>query len=90
MQAVDASRAACAFYGFQPASDAFANCVMTEQHRHTLRIALRPTAAPAVAVPQAPEIAPLPAAQPPAIELPPLPQTRTQFCFGSGAFEQCQ
>jgi hypothetical protein len=38
MQTVDASRAACASYGFQPTSDAFANCVMTEQHRHTLVI----------------------------------------------------
>ena len=90
MQTVDASRAACASYGFQPRSDAFANCVMNEQHRHTLHIALRPTDAPVVAVPQAPEMAPLPAAQPPAIELPPLPQPRTQFCFGAGAFEQCQ
>src|ERR1700731_5480033 len=41
-QTVDASRAACASYGFQPGSDAFAECVMTEQHRHTLHIALRP------------------------------------------------
>lgn len=56
MQTVDASRAACASYGFQPGSDAFANCVMTEQHRHTLRIALSPTAASAVPVPQAPEL----------------------------------
>jgi hypothetical protein len=38
MQTVDASRAACASYGFQPGSDAFAECVMTEQHRHTLLI----------------------------------------------------
>jgi hypothetical protein len=30
MQTVDASRAACASYGFQPGSDAFAECVMTE------------------------------------------------------------
>ena len=32
MQTVDASRAACASYGFEPGSAAFANCVMTEQH----------------------------------------------------------
>jgi hypothetical protein len=38
MQTVDASRAACASYGFQPGSDAFAGCVMAEQHRHTLLI----------------------------------------------------
>ena len=38
MQTVDASRAACASYGFQPGSDEFAHCVMTEQHRHTLLI----------------------------------------------------
>jgi hypothetical protein len=38
MQTVDASRAVCASYGFQPDSDAFANCVMTEQRRHTLLI----------------------------------------------------
>lgn len=90
MQTVDASRAACASYGFQPARDAFAKCVMTEQHRHTLYIALRPTAAPPVPVPQAPE--------PPAMVMPvrapalqPLPQPQQpQFCFGSGAFEQCQ
>jgi hypothetical protein len=28
--------------------------------------------------------------QAPAIVMPPLPQPRTQFCFGAGAFEQCQ
>jgi hypothetical protein len=90
MQTVDASRAACASYGFQPGSDAFANCVMTEQHRHTLRIALRPTPAPVVPVPQAPE---LPAVVMPvqAPALPPLAQPRQpQFCFGTGASEQCQ
>jgi hypothetical protein len=87
-QTVDASRAACASYGFQPGSDAFANCVMTEQHRHTLRIALRPTAAPAVPVPQAPE---LPAVVMPVQALQPLAQPRQpHFCFGTGAFEQCQ
>lgn len=32
MQTLDASRAACASYGFEPGSAAFANCVMTEQH----------------------------------------------------------
>jgi hypothetical protein len=31
MQTVDASRAACASYGFQPGSDAFAECVQHEQ-----------------------------------------------------------
>ena len=56
MQTVDASRAACASYGFQPDSDAFVNCVMMEQQW----------------------------------AMPPLPQQRTQFCFGSGAFEHCQ
>jgi hypothetical protein len=50
MQTVDASRAACAAYGFQPGSDAFAECVMTEQMVHTL--VLVPTDAPAVAAPQ--------------------------------------
>jgi hypothetical protein len=90
MQTVDASRAACASYGFQPGSDAFASCVMTEQHRHTLRIALRPTAAPAVPVPQAPELpAMVMPVQAPALQS--LPQPRQpQFCFGAGAFEQCQ
>jgi hypothetical protein len=38
MQTVDASRVVCASYGFQPGSDAFAECVTTEQHRHTLVI----------------------------------------------------
>lgn len=92
MQTVDASRAACASYGFQPGSDAFAECVMTEQHRHTLYIALRPTAAPAVPVPQAPEPpAMVMSVQAPALQpLPPLQQPRTQFCFRAGAFEQCQ
>ena len=85
MQTVDASRAACASYGFQPRSDAFAECVMTEQHRHTLRIALRPTAAPAVAVPQAPELpAMVMPVQAPALQ--PLPQPQQPpLCFGSGA-----
>jgi hypothetical protein len=78
--------------GDVPGSDAFANCVMTEQHRHTLRIALRPTAAPAVPMPQASELPPMvmpvqaPALQP----LPQPQQPQTRFCFGSSAFEQCQ
>jgi hypothetical protein len=38
MQTVEASRAACASFGFQPGSDEFAHCVQTEQHRHTLLI----------------------------------------------------
>ena len=90
MQTVDASRAVCASYGFQPGSDAFAECVMTEQHRHTLHIALRPTAAPAVPVPQAPETpAMVMPVQAPALQ--PLPQPQQPlFCFGGGAFEQCQ
>jgi hypothetical protein len=90
MQTVDASRAACASYGFQPGSDAFAECVMAEQHRHTLRIALRPTAASAMPVPQAPELpAMVMPVQAPALQ--PLAQAQQpQFCFGSGAFEQCQ
>ena len=90
MQTVDASRAACASYGFQPGSDAFAECVMAEQHRHTLRIALRPTAALAMPVPQAPELpAMVMPVQAPALQ--PLAQAQQpQFCFGSGAFEQCQ
>src|SRR5260370_59034 len=83
--AQDAPRASCASCGSQPGSDAFAECVQEEQHRHTLHIALRPTAAPAVATPALSQPQP---AQAPA--LPPLPQPRTQFCFGSGAFEQCQ
>jgi hypothetical protein len=89
-QTVDASRAACASYGFQPGSDAFANCVIKEQHRHTLRIALRPPAAPAVPVPQAPELpAMVMPVQAPALQ--PLPQPQQPlFCFGGGAFEQCQ
>jgi hypothetical protein len=41
MQTVDASRAACASYGFQPGSDAFVNCVMMGQHRHMLLIGLQ-------------------------------------------------
>jgi hypothetical protein len=52
MQTVDASRAACASYGFQPGSDAFAECVMTEQHRHTLRIYGGGAGGPVPAVPQ--------------------------------------
>jgi hypothetical protein len=90
MQTVDASRAECASYGFQPGSEAFANCVMTEQHRHTLRIALRPTAAPVVPVPQAPELpAMVMPMQAPALQ--PLAQAQQpQFCFGAGVFEQCQ
>jgi hypothetical protein len=52
MQTVDASRAACAAYGFQPGSDAFAECVMTEQHRHTLVIYAGGAGGPAPAVPQ--------------------------------------
>jgi hypothetical protein len=52
MQTVDASRAACASYGFQPGSDAFAECVMTEQHRHTLLIYGGGAGAPVPAVPQ--------------------------------------
>jgi hypothetical protein len=83
MQTVDASRAACASYGFQPGSDAFAECVQKEQLVHTL--VLVPTDAPVV-----PEMAPLPVAQAPTISLPSLPQPQTQFCFGAGAFQQCQ
>jgi hypothetical protein len=92
MQTVDASRAACASYGFQPGSDAFADCVMTEQHRHTLHIALRPTAAPAAPMPQAPELpAMVMPVQAPALQPLPQPQQpQTRFCFGAGAFEQCQ
>jgi hypothetical protein len=52
MQTVDASRSACASYGFQPGSDAFAQCVMTEQHRHTLRIYGGGAGSPAAAAPQ--------------------------------------
>jgi hypothetical protein len=52
MQTVDASRAACASYGFQPGSDAFAECVMTEQHRHTLLIYGGGAGGPVPAVPQ--------------------------------------
>jgi hypothetical protein len=52
MQTVDASRAVCASYGFQPGSDAFAQCVMTEQHRHTLLIYGGGAGGPAPAVPQ--------------------------------------
>jgi hypothetical protein len=52
MQTVDASRSACASYGFQPGSDAFAQCVMTEQHRHTLLIYGGGAGGPAPAVPQ--------------------------------------
>jgi hypothetical protein len=83
LQTVDASRAACASYGFQPSSDAFAECVQKEQLVHTL--VLVPTNAPVV-----PEMAPLPVAQAPTISLPSLPQPQTQFCFGAGAFQQCQ
>jgi len=43
-------------------------------------------------IPQAPALPPLPDAPPPVqaptIEMPQMPQT--QFCFGAGAFEQCQ
>jgi hypothetical protein len=52
MQTTEASRAACASYGFQPGSDAFAECVMTEQHRHTLLIYGGDAGGPAPAVPQ--------------------------------------
>jgi hypothetical protein len=52
MQTVDASRAACASYGFQPGSDAFAECVMAEQHRHTLLIYGGGAGGPVPAVPQ--------------------------------------
>jgi hypothetical protein len=98
MQTVDASRAACASYGFQPDSDAFAECVQKEQHIHTLVWPGRHPAAasaspePSFAIPQAPQAPALwvPQAQAPAIAMPPLPQQRTQFCFGSGAFEQCE
>jgi hypothetical protein len=55
MQTVDASRAACASYGFQPGSDAFAECVMTEQHRHTLLIYGGGVGGPAPTAPQAVE-----------------------------------
>ena len=50
LQTVDGSRAACASYGFQAGSDAFAECVQKEQLVHT--IVLVPTDAPAVAAPQ--------------------------------------
>jgi hypothetical protein len=95
MQTVDASRAACAFYGFQPGSDAFAECVQKEQHVHTLVFLgghpTVPMAGPSVdaGIPQAPELW-APQAQAPAIAMPPLPQLRTQFCFRASSFEQCQ
>jgi hypothetical protein len=92
MQTVDASRAACASYGFQPGTDAFAECVQKEQHTHTLVFLggnrTSGGGGDPLAVPS--PLPPLPTAQAPAIELPPLPQPQTQFCFGSGAFEQCQ
>jgi hypothetical protein len=88
MQTIDASRAACSSYGFQPGSDAFAECVQKEQHLHTLLIyaggggaASQPQTLPPLSDPAPPMQAPA---------LPPLPQPQTQFCFGSGAFEQCQ
>jgi hypothetical protein len=81
MQTVDASRAACASYGFQPGSDAFAECVMTEQQQQSMRRALL-RAAEGDEFLQAPALPPLPQLS---VSLP-----RTQFCFGSGAFEQCQ
>ena len=87
MQTIDASRAACSSYGFQPGSDAFAECVQKEQHLHTLLIyaggggaASQPQTLPPLSDPAPPMQAPA---------LPPLPQPQTQFCFGSGAFEQC-
>jgi uncharacterized lipoprotein YajG len=88
MQTVDASRAACASYGFQPGSDAFASCVMTEQRRHTLHVAIVPTTAPYVPVQQAPPLSAAPTA--PTIAMPEMPMSKTQFCFGAGAFEQCR
>jgi uncharacterized lipoprotein YajG len=88
MQTVDASREACASYGFQPGSGAFVNCVMTEQRRHTLHVAIVPTAAPYVPVQQAPPLPAAPAA--PTIAMPEMPMSKTQFCFGAGAFQHCQ
>jgi hypothetical protein len=90
MQTIDASRAACSSYGFQPGSYTFAECVQQEQHLHTLLIYGGGGGGAA----QAPELPPLPDPPPPVqapeIVMPQPAQPQTQFCFGAGAFEQCQ
>jgi hypothetical protein len=85
MHTVEASRTACASYGFQSGSDEFAHCVMTEQNRHTL---YWPAGAGVIA--QAPALPPLPGAPPPVqapmIAMPPLPQPQLLVPAGGGAF----
>ena len=91
MQTIDASRAACAAYGFQAGSNEFAHCVQTEQHRHTLHI----YAGGGGGIPRAPALPPLPGAPPPVrvpeivmpqMAQPAQPQPQLLVPAGGGAF----